>query len=145
MSTEENKAVVRRWAEELWNQGNLAVADEIYGPQVLIHEPERDTPDRGGPMMVKQRHGWLISALPDFQITIEDLLAEGDKVMVRWTGRGTHQGELLGVPPTGKQVTVSGINVMRIEDGKIVERWGITDDLDMLHQLGVELPASNQG
>ncbi|MDQ4076379.1 MAG: ester cyclase [Chloroflexota bacterium] len=142
MSIEENKAVVRRWAEELWNQGNLAVADEIYGPQVLIHEPERDMPDRGGPTMVKQRHGWLISALPDFQIMIEDLLAEGDKVMVRWTGRGTHQGELLGVPPTGKQVTVSGINVMRIEDGKIVERWGITDDLDLLHQLGVELPAS---
>ncbi len=137
MSTEENKAIVRRYWEEAWNKGNLAVVDELVAADFDGH-PQPSDPDFGrGPEGVKRLVGMYRAAFPDVQMTIEDMLAERDRVLVRWTGRGTHTGELMGIPATGKSATVTGMFLSRIADGKIVEGWGNFDALGMLQQLGV--------
>ena len=137
MSTEENKAIIRRYFEELFNQGNLSVADEI------IAEGYQSTlPGVGpGPDGQKQFYQMYQAAFPNLHFTIEDMIAEGDKVVTRWTARATHQGEFQGIAPTGKQVTVSGISIDRIADGKMQETWTNYDQLGMLQQLGV-IPTS---
>jgi steroid delta-isomerase-like uncharacterized protein len=132
---EENKALVRRWFEDLFNEGNLDVADEIIDPDHLGHDPT--LPDLPiGPEGQKQLVNLYRSAFPDARITIEKQVAEGDTVATRWTGRGTHQGELMGVAPTGNQVTLTGIDISRISEGKIVETWTNYDALGMLQQIG---------
>ncbi len=132
---EENKALVRRWFEDLFNEGNLDVADEIIAPNHLGHDPT--LPDLPiGPEGQKQLVNLYRSAFPDARITIEEQVAEGDTVVTRWTGRGTHQGELMGVAPTGNQVTVTGIDIAHISEGKVVETWTIYDALGMLQQIG---------
>ncbi len=132
---EENKALVRRWFEDLFNEGNLDVADEIIAPNHLEHDPT--LPDLPiGPEGQKQLVNLYRSAFPDARITIEEQVAEGDTVVTRWTGRGTHQGELMGVAPTGNQVTVTGVLISHISEGKIVESWSNYDALGMLQQIG---------
>ena len=134
MSTEENKAIVRRIFEEVWNQGNLAAADEFLAADYVnetLHPPVH------GRESDKQLVMMYRTAFPDLHYTIEDLIAEGDKVTVRWTATGTHRGELQGIPPTGKQVTVTGIDIFRCENGKAVEGQSNFDALGMLQQLGV--------
>ena len=111
MSTEENKAIVRRATEELFNKNNLAVIDELYATNFVSHGTPAMTPDREG---YKQFVTMSHTALPDFHTTIEDMIAEGDKVVQRFTARGTHKGEFMGIPPTGKQVTITGIAIDRI-------------------------------
>lgn len=138
MSTEDNKALVRRGFEEIWNRGNLAVIDEFIAPNYVDHEP---TTTLQGPEAHKQFVLMYRSAIPDLHITIEDQIAEGDKVVTRWTARGTHQGPLMGIPPTGKQAVVTGID--RFANGKAVEAWNNFDALGMLQQLGV-VPAPGQ-
>jgi predicted ester cyclase len=136
MSTEENKAIVRRLTEEVWVKGNLAVADELVSPDFVFHDPYGETRGIDGfKQMVKATH----AAFSDLQATIEDQIAEGDKVATRFTQRCTHTGELVwwGLAPTGKQVTITGTVTNRIEDGKIVERWVDLDLLGMMQQLGV--------
>jgi steroid delta-isomerase-like uncharacterized protein len=135
MSTEENKALVRRW-EELWNQGNLALADELFAPTFLLHDPSSPF-EISGPEGYKQDITRFRSAFPDLQITLEEMVAEGEKVVGRWTARGTHQGPLRSFPPTGTQVTLTGIDIFRIVGGKIVEEWSNADGLGMLQQLGI--------
>ncbi len=136
MSAEKNKAVVRRYFEEAWNKKNLDVVDEIIAPDHLDHEVD-GSEQWSGPEDVK---GYLTEyyhrALPDVRMTVEDQVAEGDKVVTRLTVRGTHQGELLGVPATGNRIEVTGISVDRIEGGKIVEGWVSWDRLGLLRQLG---------
>ena len=130
--SEENKAIVRREIEEVFSaQGNLDVADEIFAPEYVGY-PE----DVRGPEGAKETAKMYRNAFPDVQLSIEDQVAEGDKVVTRWIGRGTHQGELMGVAPTGNQVRVDGMTISRIEDGKIVEEWEIYDALGMMQQLG---------
>lgn len=133
MSTEENKALVRRVWEEIWNNGNLELVDEVIANEYVFHR--RGTPEIKGPDWYKGAYHFLINAFPDFHCTIEDMIAEGDKVMVRTTVQGTHKGEYMGIAPTGRQFSVTEIDVARIKDGKLVEEWGGMDRLDLLQQL----------
>ncbi len=140
MSTEENKALSRRFIEEVWNQGKLAVIDELVAPNYVDHDP---TGPIHGPEGMKQFVSMYLAAYPDTHFTIEDQIAERDTVVTRWTARGTHKGPLMGIPPTGKQVTVTGISIDRVVNGKLVEDWSNYDALGMMQQLGV-VPAPGQ-
>ena len=140
MATEENKAIHTQWVEESWNKQNLAISDELLAPDIVVHGMQLPTPGVEG---VKQIVVAFLTAFPDAHMTTDDLIAEGDKVGSRWTFRGTHQGELMGIPPTGKQVTLTGISIDRIVNGNIVERWLEFDQLGLLQQLGA-IPPSNQ-
>jgi steroid delta-isomerase-like uncharacterized protein len=145
---EANKAVVRRYFEER-NRGNLAVIDELVSPTFIGHRPAGSTlPDLHGPADLREFLTTNRTAFPDAQTTVENLIAEGDQVVARWTLRGTQKGTLkttvLGdIPPTNKPVAMSGITIYRIEDGKIVEGWSIADTLGELRQLGVLPPAAS--
>ena len=144
MSVEENKAIARRHFEDLWNKGDLAVADEIYAATAVGHNPI--TPEHGGyPDCEKEAVLRDRTGFPDEHVTIEEQIAERDLVVTRWTSRGTHTGELMGLPPTGKQVTTTGIHIHRIIDGKIVEIWAMPDNLGFLQQLGVIPPLGQAG
>ena len=136
MLAEANKALARRFYEEGWNQGNLAIFDELFAPNHVLHDPSFPEPIRGLEGF-KQYYGSYRTAFPGNQLTVEAYIAEGDTVVSRWTGRGTHTGDLMGIAPTGKQVTVTGISIQRIANGKIVEEWSNYDMLGMLQQLGV--------
>ena len=134
MSIEENKAIGRRWVEEIWDKGNLAAFDELLAPQFVCNYAPPEVPL--GPEGYKQTVNLYRTALPDMHYTVDEMVAEGDKVAVRWNGRGTHEGSLMGIAPTGKQVTITGISILRIAGGKVVEEWGEMDMLGVLQQLG---------
>ena len=136
MSTEDNKAHVRRGFEEV-NQKNLAVFDELLTPDVVFHNASATMQ---GLEAYKQFLSMYMTAFPDLHFTIEDTIAEGDTVVARFTTRGTHLGNLMGIPPTGKQVSGTGMFIDRIVNGKAVEQWFNTDDLGLLQQLGVIPP-----
>lgn len=137
MSTEENKAISRRWREEL-DRKNWAALDEFVAPDVVMHFAGNAEPmDREAS---KQMLQMFYSAFPDLHHTFEDQIAEGDKVTLRMTFHGTHQGEFQGIPPTGKEIAVEAIVVDRMADGKMVEHWSNMDNLSLLQQLGV-MPA----
>jgi steroid delta-isomerase-like uncharacterized protein len=134
--SEGNKFVIRRSFEELWNKGNLSLADELFTPNYEHHDPS--SPDFGrGPESEKKRAALYRTAFPDLQLTIEDIIAEGQTAMVRWSCRGTHKGDLSGIAPTGKQVTISGVSIARFTNGKMVEGWVNWDALGLMQQLGV--------
>ena len=133
MSTEDNKAHVRRGFEAV-NQKNLAVFDELLTPDVVFHSASTTMQ---GLEAYKQVLSVYVTAFPDLQFTIEDMIAEGDTVVVRYTTRGTHQGNFMGIPPTGKQVSGTGMFMDRLVNGKAVEQWINGDDLGLLQQLGV--------
>ena len=128
MSPEENKAIVSHWSEELW-KGNQAIYDKCVAPNCLFHGIG-DQEDH------KQFIAGLRTAFPDVSFTLEDQLAQGEKVVTRWTLRGTHQGELWGTAPTGKPVTVTGITIQRLAEGQIVEEWTEADSLGLQQQIG---------
>ena len=136
MSVEINKAIVRRMYEEVFNRRNLALADELAAPESLSHEAPPGMAATG-PEALRQVVQLLTTAFPDHHTTIEDLIAEGDKVVVRATFSGTHLGVLLGILPTGRPFTQQQIHIVRITDGKIAEHWAMRDDLVMMRQLGV--------
>jgi steroid delta-isomerase-like uncharacterized protein len=135
VSTEENKALIRRYAEEVWNRGNLDALDEFVSPDYLFTDPSGKVTIRG-PRGLKQAVAAIRAVFPDHRLTIEDMIAEDDRVAWRWRMHGTHRGELMGVPPTGRRVTTTGVAVYRIRSGRIVERWGESDVLGLLGQLG---------
>ena len=137
MSTDTNKAVSRRFLMEIFGQGKLAVADEIVALDHVDRGPGALPGLPPGPEGSKQLVMVYRNAFPDVQFTIDEQIAEGDKVMTRWTAHGTHRGELAGIPPTSKSATVTGMGVDRIVNGKIVESWGVFDQFGMLQQLGV--------
>ncbi len=137
-----NKDIVRRVLEEIYNQGNLDVADETFAADYIWHNVSG--PDVHGPEGMKQHAIMVRNAFPDIHITAEDMIAEGDRVATRWTIVGTHKGEFVGIPPTGVQVTFTGILISRIADGKIVEEWENSDVLGLMQQLGV-IPSSEKG
>ena len=134
MSPENNKALVRRFYEEVFNQRNLAVVDEICTSDHQFHNPPTTLHGREE---FKQLLSLYLTAFPDARFTVEDEIAEGDRVASRYTFRGTHQVALMGIPPTGKQVTVTGIIMNRIAGGKSAEGWLNFDALGLLQQLGV--------
>ena len=137
MSTEANKAIARRFLEEVFGQGKLAVADEIVASDHVDRGPGALPGMPPGPEGSKMLVTVYRNAFPDVHFTIDEQIAEGDKVVTRWTGHGTHKGELAGIPATGKSATVTGMGVDRIVNGKIVESWGIFDQFGMMQQLGV--------
>jgi steroid delta-isomerase-like uncharacterized protein len=140
MSVEENKDLSRRWLEGIWGKGNLATVDELAGAGFVWHwAPVGVAGDREG---YKQFVRMNFAAVSDVSSVTEDIVAEGDKVASRWTWRATHKGEFMGVPPTGKQMTLTGMCINRIVDGKIVEEWGEMDMLGVMQQLGAAPPPS---
>jgi predicted ester cyclase len=134
MSVEENKTIVRRIFEEL-NKGKAAVLEELFDANCVFHAAGIE--DIRGTEGVKQRVNTAFSAFPDYRAKIDDVLAEGDKVMVRLTETGTHRGDLMGIAPTGKEVEAWGVVVVRIAGGKAVESWALGDRLGLLQKLGV--------
>jgi steroid delta-isomerase-like uncharacterized protein len=134
---EAHKAVVRQFVDAFWSGGNMDAADELMTDDVVIHEPEVGS--REG---LKAFATSLRSAFPDWHSTLEELVVEGDRVVERWTGRGTHQGPFQGIAPTGNPVEVPGVVFYRIADGKIAEFRGQFDRMRLLQQLGV-IPDSN--
>jgi steroid delta-isomerase-like uncharacterized protein len=142
MSAQDGKSMHRRFVEEAFNRGNLDVADEIYAPSFVAHDPTTPEEQRS-PGDVKRFVAMYRSAFSDGRSTVEDQVAEGDTVVYRWTYRGTHDGELMGIAPTGKEVTIWGITISRIEDGKIVEEWNSWDMLGVMQQVGA-VPAMTQ-
>ena len=135
MSTEENKAIIRRMTEEFYNQGNVESADQFFADSYVHHDPASPhVRDRDG---LKAALRAFLTGCPDLHITIDQLLAEGDMVTKRWTYHATQSGDLSGLPPTGKHITMSGLELFRLERGTIVECWLAYDNLSLLQQLGV--------
>ncbi len=144
MSAEENKTVIRRLYEEVWNEHNPDALDEFAAPDLVNHD-----------MLPEYKHGidgfkhlirWVHTASPDGRHDIEDMIAEGDKVAARVTVSGTHTGEIRGIPPTGRRFSVEHVHWYRLADGKIAEQWSVRDDLGQMQQLGViSMPEYSQG
>jgi steroid delta-isomerase-like uncharacterized protein len=134
-SAEASKAVVRRFYAELWSEGRLDVADELFAPDFIGHAPGNSL--TRGPAGVKKLIGDWRTGVPDLRLEIHAQVAEGSRCTTRFTGHGTHQGLWLGIPPTGKEVSLSGIAITRIVDGKVVSDWGEFDVMGLLQQLGV--------
>ena len=135
MSTETNKAIIRRYIDQMWNNGRLDLAEEFFVENVIPHGVA-PVPGLEALDLVKNGIATVRAALPDFQITLHDLIAEGDLVVNRWSGTATHQGELMGMPGTGKQITMSGVGIHRLVNARIVELWSLTDNLSLMQQLG---------
>ena len=142
MSPEENKALVRRYIEVVWNQKKTEALDELLAPNYRRYVSATSAPlSREGQ---RQRITGFHHAFPDLHFMVEDLFAEGDRVTFRVTMRGTHEGPfpyLQGVPPTGKKVTIAVLDVIRVEQGKFAEQWGGPDLFDLLQQLGAKVSA----
>jgi steroid delta-isomerase-like uncharacterized protein len=133
MSMEETKAIVERFWDEVWNKKNLAIVDELLPDNVIIH-------NFGA--VVEGREAWkqsftpFFAGFPDIKLTVEFPVTEGDKMVLRWTATGTHNGEFRGIPPTGKPVRIAGVAIYRVAEGKIVEGWSQPDTLGLLQQIG---------
>jgi steroid delta-isomerase-like uncharacterized protein len=130
--SKQNKMIAYRLLDELWNRENFAVVDELVASDYDGHSSTEFHGPEGAMQFVSE----VQKAFPDFQFIIEDQIAEGDKVATRWTARGTHQGEFQGMSPTGNQMTMSGITVFRIANGKLIDGWTNEDVLGLLQQLG---------
>ena len=135
MSTDSNKAVVRRWIEDGWNKHNLGLIDELYAADVVQYDPAGATA-RGRAEVKRYIEGFRV-VLPDLTFTIESLVAEGDRVVWRFTSRGTQKGPLMNIPPSGKSAVVVGMVEFRLAGGKIAEVWVNFDALGLLRQIGV--------
>lgn len=134
MSSEQNKTIVRRFFDEGLSAGNMAFIEQMLDTGFTLHNAPPGLPP--GPAGFKLLIGMIRSAFPDYKDTIEEVIAEGDKVVVRWTFRGTHKGDFQGIAPTHKQVTTTGISIFRIAADKITDDWTNIDMLGMLQQLG---------
>ena len=134
--SEQNKKLVRRAVDEVWNRGDYSRMDEYVAGDIVIHatDPANEIHGYEG---IKQFYSMLHTAFPDIHFTIEDQFAEGDRVVTRWSSQATHQGDFQGIPATGKNVRVSGIDIDRFVAGKVVECWPAVDELGLLQQLDV--------
>ncbi|MGH2538834.1 MAG: ester cyclase [Candidatus Promineifilaceae bacterium] len=139
--SEQNKMIARRAFEEVLSRGNVALTDELVTADFIGHTTLNDDIIHG-PEALKQSVSVLREAFPNYQVTVEDQIAEGDKVVTRWTARGTHQGQFQGVPPTGRQMTMTEITIHRIANGRLAESWTRADILGMMQQLGLVLSPS---
>lgn len=134
-SRDELRRIVERWIEEGWRRGDVAVVDELHAPDFVDHDPGGRSPDNSG---FKQGIADLYRAFPNLEANVEDVVVdlEAATVAVRWSARGAHTGPYLGSPPTGGTIHFKGIEIVRIRDGRITERWGEWDGMDLLEQLG---------
>ncbi len=128
--SEQNKTLFKRFVDEVFNKKNVAVIDELMDPNMVEHT-------LGTLEELKALITAFLGAFPDLHVTVEDLIAEGDKIVGRVTLTGTHQGELMGIPATSKKVSFSEIHIVRISNGKVVEHWEVADTMSMMQQLGV--------
>ncbi|HEV7842222.1 MAG TPA: ester cyclase [Pyrinomonadaceae bacterium] len=138
--SEENKALIRRWFEEVWNKGRAEAIDEMLAADGIVYGLGEAGVDVHGPAGFKPFFEKLRGAFPVFEVTIEDVIAEGDRVAARWSARMTHKGDQLGVPATGRQVAVTGMSFVRIRGGQIVEGWNNWDIFSLLQQVGATAP-----
>ncbi|HET9590348.1 MAG TPA: ester cyclase [Anaerolineales bacterium] len=146
MSGDQNKAIVRRFIEELWNQRNLDLAGELFAAGCVTHQLRSGmelVPAPRGPDAMKEHVAEWLAGFPDLRFTIEQMVAEGDQVVTRTVMQGTHRGVWLGIPPTKKQVSLRMITIHRIAGGKIVEDWVLLESLGFFQQLGL-LPATKE-
>jgi steroid delta-isomerase-like uncharacterized protein len=134
---EGNEALAHRFHMDIFQEGNLDAADEILSPDFVWHGAFSPGEDQRGPQPTKQVASQVISAFPDRRISHEETIAQGDKVLIRWSMSGTQEGEIQGIPATGRGVTLTGLDLFRIEGGKIAEMWQEADRLGMMQQLGV--------
>ncbi len=141
MSLEDNKAAVRHFWEQHLSTGNATLCEGDFAPTAVNHDPN-SPPVPPGPEGISQLITLYRTAFPDLTATVDDMVAEGDEVAYRLTFRGTHRGEMMGIPPTGKQVTYTGIGIDKVVDGTIVEMWLNFDALGLLQQLGAVLKPS---
>ncbi len=132
---EENKSLVRRFVDEVQSGGNIDLIDELCSPEFVNHSAPPGLP--ANCEGVKLVTAMFRQAFPDSYFTVEDMIAEGDKVATRKTFHGTHEGEFMGIPPTGRAVSIDLIDIVRVVDGKVVEHWSMGDNLGMMQQLGV--------
>ncbi|MDQ5827705.1 MAG: ester cyclase [Chloroflexota bacterium] len=135
MSAEKNKALVRRFVDEVQSAGNIDAIDEICSPEFVNHSAPPGVPSNCEG--VKQLTAMFRQAFPDSYFTVEDMIAEGDKVATRKTFHGTHQDTFMGIPPTGQRVSIGLIDIVRVVDGKVVEHWSMGDNLGLMQHLGV--------
>ena len=132
----DSKTVLYRYGEEVWNQGKLSLIDELFTADHRYHDAVLgELPP--GPEGVRQRVGTYMSAVPDAKVTFEDWMVDGDKVLCRWSWGGTNTGELMGLPPTGRQATTTGMHLCHVREGRIAETWVSYDAFGFLRQLGV--------
>jgi steroid delta-isomerase-like uncharacterized protein len=140
--SEEYKAFQNRQTEEIWNKHNPDAVDQYYADDFVLHDPPPGVAgDREG---LKLLISGYLSAFPDLKVTNAQQLADGDHLVSRWTATGTHTGELMGIPATGKRINTHGISIVRIENGKIAEVWNESNQMDMMQQLGV-VPGPGEG
>lgn len=132
----ENANTVRKLIDEIWNRGQMAMADMMYTPDYINHDPASTITTRG-PEAVKQNATMYRKAFPDLHLNVEETISDGDHVVARWTSTGTHTGDLQGIAPTGKSTSSTGITIARFVNGKIAEEWAIWDTLGLMRQLGV--------
>lgn len=141
MSVEANKALYRRWINDVWSAGQVTLIDELHTTDYIDHSGLPGvSPDRAG---LAQFIAGLRGAYPDLRFTVQDVIAEGDRVVGRWTAQGTHKGSFMGVPPTERTIQMNGIDLLRVVNGRIAEIWHREDELGLLQQLGV-MPALGQ-
>ena len=140
--SEDNKILVHRFIEEIWHKGYLEAIPEFLAPHYVRHTTQTESGGRDfhGLESPTQKIAMVRQAFPDIHFTLEDTMVDGEKVVVRWTCRGTHQGVFRGIAPTGKRIAYTGINIYRVVAGKIVERWAETDGVSLLQQLGAIRP-----
>ena len=143
MSVEENKSLIRRFCDEVWNLGRLDVVTEIFAEDYVRHDLRPGNP-LPGPAGQKRIAADFRAAFPDLHTTLDLIAAEGDLVVTRWTTAGTHTGQWGNIPPTGKRAVFSGVNIFRIRDGKVVELWNHRDDLGLMQHLGVPIYAGSK-
>jgi steroid delta-isomerase-like uncharacterized protein len=130
-----NQVVIRKVCEEVWGQGNVALVDELYATNYTAANPTPGIPNgRDG---VKMEIAAYHQAFPDMQVTVDDIFGEGDKVVARYTIRGTHTGDMMGISPTGKAAEISGISMVRLENGQIAEEFALADMMGLFQQLGL--------
>jgi steroid delta-isomerase-like uncharacterized protein len=132
---EDNKAIVHRIYEDCWNQGNLTLIDQLVAPQEVSHDPAN--PGFHGAEGTRRMIALYRQAFPDLHFALDDMIAEDDLVVARWTASGTHKGELQGIPVTNKRTSVPGITIYRVKDGKVEETWNNYDVLGMMQDLGL--------
>ena len=135
MSDEQIRDLVTRFTDEAWNGGNLDLIDELFAADYVGHDAPRPDPVRG-PEGMKDFLRMYHHAFSDAHITLDDVIIKDDKVVTRWTGRGTHDGDLMGIPPTGKKIEFVGIRIFRVAEGKIAEGWVVWDTFGLMRQLG---------
>ncbi len=132
---DENERLIRRWFQEVWNEGRVEAIDELFAPDVVTHGLGPDGGDMAGPEGFKAFHAQFRAAFPNMELTVDDVISQGDRCATRFSGSAMHEGDSLGVPATGRRVTFTGMTFTRWKEGQIVEGWNNVDIMGILKQV----------